>query len=136
MTTRRELVAGLCAVAACAGPEPIGRDSGIDPADLEVALPFADYPALREVDGTASVRTVRGTVLVVRTAVDAAAALSATCTHLGCVVSWRARTETMYCPCHGSEFGPDGQVEVGPATLPLDRYEATIGDDGITVRLT
>jgi len=46
------------------------------------------------------------------------AALSLECTHLGCLVN--AVDQGFYCPCHGSEFGPMGQVWSGPAPRNLD----------------
>lgn len=46
------------------------------------------------------------------------AALSLECTHLGCLVT--AVDEGFFCPCHGSEFGPLGEVYSGPAPRNLD----------------
>lgn len=48
---------------------------------------------------------------------DRLAALSLECTHLGCLVN--VVDQGFYCPCHGSEFGPRGEVYSGPATTPL-----------------
>lgn len=47
-------------------------------------------------------------------------ALDAVCTHLGCLVQERETAVSgFHCPCHGSEFGADGEVERGPAARPL-----------------
>jgi nitrite reductase/ring-hydroxylating ferredoxin subunit len=68
---------------------------------------------------------------------DGVHAVSAVCTHLGCVVKRSAGG--FDCPCHGSRFAPDGSVIQGPApkALPWLRCSldsgAVIVDEGETV---
>jgi len=44
--------------------------------------------------------------------------LSSICTHRRCLVDAEP-DHSFYCPCHGSTFGPDGQVTHGPARRDL-----------------
>ncbi len=62
---------------------------------------------------------------------DKMAAISTTCTHLGCIVSL---SETGFaCPCHGSRYDQDGNVTGGPAPKPLAWYEVSLAPNGEVV---
>ncbi|MEU2376750.1 FAD-dependent oxidoreductase [Streptomyces misionensis] len=50
-------------------------------------------------------------------------AVSARCTHLGCLVSFNRAERAWECPCHGSRFDVDGRVLQGPAVRPLERRD-------------
>jgi cytochrome b6-f complex iron-sulfur subunit len=59
---------------------------------------------------------------------DKLAAISTTCTHLGCIV---AISETGFaCPCHGSRYDQDGNVTGGPAPKPLAWYQVNLAPNG------
>jgi cytochrome b6-f complex iron-sulfur subunit len=56
--------------------------------------------------------------------------VSAVCTHLGCITSWRPERDIIACPCHGSKFTMQGNVIAGPAPRPLPRFLITLDDQG------
>ena len=57
-------------------------------------------------------------------------AISAICTHLGCITQWNADLDMIACPCHGSRFKKDGTVAQGPAPRPLQRFAVQLTPDG------
>ena len=54
---------------------------------------------------------------------DGVEAMWASCTHLGCEVSYEPQQDQWLCPCHGSLYSRDGQPVQGPAVSPLVRAE-------------
>ena len=57
-------------------------------------------------------------------------ALSAICTHLGCITQWKPEANMIACPCHGSKFEPNGKKIEGPAPRPLPHFSVTLTADG------
>ncbi|MDI3387915.1 FAD-dependent oxidoreductase [Streptomyces sp. B-S-A8] len=74
-------------------------------------------------EGGAVVRLGGKPCAVHRDGSGAVTALSARCTHLGCLVAYNDAEQTWECPCHGSRFATDGSVLQGPATHPLEQRE-------------
>ncbi len=48
-------------------------------------------------------------------------AIWARCTHLGCTPNWFQAENRFRCPCHGSNYTPQGDVIAGPAPKPMYR---------------
>lgn len=60
-------------------------------------------------------------------------ALSAVCTHLGCITNWKPDEGIVACPCHGSKFDKEGRKIEGPAPRPLPRFSIVLDDRGSLV---
>lgn len=57
-------------------------------------------------------------------------ALSAVCTHLGCLTAWNQDLGIIACPCHGSKFARTGEKIEGPAPKPLPWLKTSVSDEG------
>lgn len=57
-------------------------------------------------------------------------AVSAVCTHLGCITQWKPELSQIACPCHGSKFTSDGTKIEGPAPAPLPHFAISLTADG------
>ena len=57
-------------------------------------------------------------------------AVSAVCTHLGCITQWKPDSDVIACPCHGSKFMPEGTKIEGPAPRPLPHFAISLTADG------
>jgi len=62
------------------------------------------------------------------------AALSLTCTHLGCTLE--QEQDGYVCPCHGSRFAGDGQVQKGPAVKPMSALRVEVNGAGHVILFT
>jgi Rieske Fe-S protein len=88
---------------------------------------FAEYLMPAEIESADDLKPGQGGVLrdgknkiaVSRDADGKLQVRSAVCTHLGCHVHWNSTEQCWDCPCHGSQFAPDGAVLNGPALTPL-----------------
>lgn len=60
-------------------------------------------------------------------------ALTAVCTHLGCIVKWVSDKGEFLCPCHGGRYSAQGKVLSGPPPRPLESYPIKIEDTELVV---
>jgi Rieske Fe-S protein len=81
--------------------------------------PPVETPEQLEPDTAAIIRISGERCAVYRDQQGTIHAVSATCTHLGCVVAFNDAEKAWECPCHGSRFATDGTVLHGPANRPL-----------------
>ena len=57
-------------------------------------------------------------------------AISRTCTHLGCTLTYDQSEGQFICPCHQSRFSSTGKYISGPARKDLERFRVSVSDDG------
>ncbi|MET0792871.1 MAG: FAD-dependent oxidoreductase [Polyangiaceae bacterium] len=96
------------------------------------AAQYADWVSPADVSGVEHIPRGEGAIIRrglrrVAVYVDEAGApheLSATCPHLGGVVSWNPAEKSWDCPCHGSRFDCHGKVITGPALSDLERVRS------------
>ena len=63
-------------------------------------------------------------------------AMSASCTHMGCIVQWQDADRSFHCPCHGgifTEYGKPGQNSPIRYLTSLPRLETRIKDGKVYV---
>ncbi len=97
-----------------------------------VVANLAEYLGTGEVDSVDEIKPGEGAILrrgltkhaVYRAEDGTTTELSAACTHVGCIVHWNSFEKCWDCPCHGSQFQPDGRVLNAPAIRPLAKAEA------------
>ena len=99
------------------------------------ALGAAEIVVDRKVEDGTMTRTVKERLAVVKDASSPSglAAVSTTCTHLGCGVAWNAERKAFLCPCHGGVYGADGRVLAGPPPRPLAKAPLVVAGGRVTV---
>lgn len=75
------------------------------------------------------IKNARTLAYVRRTKENEVIAISAGCSHLGCIVTWDEDQKIFKCPCHEGRFDADGKVISGPPPDLLKRHKARI-DNG------
>jgi cytochrome b6-f complex iron-sulfur subunit len=94
-----------------------------------VRMSLEDLP----VGGAKNVRYKGAASVVIRTNERTFHALSAVCTHLGCIVKWDSGKQMLVCPCHAATFDINGNVVSGPAPRPLESYPVQIVQDEVII---
>ena len=82
-----------------------------------------------------SIRNLAGQSVVLINQSGTIRGFSASCTHLGCMVSWQKDRKVFHCPCHQGEFDPNGKAIAGPPKLPLTEFETKVVNQKIFVRM-
>ncbi len=73
--------------------------------------------------------------LLIRNTDGSYRALSATCTHLGCIVQYRGDLQEIWCACHNGIYDLNGRNVSGPPPRPLEAYEVHLRGDDVVVSL-
>ena len=132
--SRRTVLAGACAILALGSTALPAAAQGavrkLPDGRLEVRV--KDVPELAKVGGAVRVGNVRGTpVGVARTGPSAYRAFSLACPHQGVTVTRSSVGWT--CSAHGSEFEPDGDLVLGPATRGLSKVPSALRRGALVV---
>ncbi len=90
----------------------------------------SEYPLEEGKPATVDLRWQREQRVWIVTSPEGIYAFEAKCTHLGCTPRWEAASLKFKCPCHGSNFDPEGDVVAGPAPKPLYRLNVNLSGDG------
>jgi Rieske Fe-S protein len=76
-------------------------------------------------------KNARTLAYVKRIKEDEVIAISAGCTHLGCIVTWDEESKIFKCPCHDGRYDAEGKVISGPPPAPLQRHKTKVEDGRI-----
>ncbi len=79
------------------------------------------------------VRFGRKPVIILRDGDDKVHALSATCTHLQCIVQFSKERQQIICACHNGVYDLAGKNISGPPPRPLEEFIVKIIDKEIVI---
>ena len=129
--------AGLAFVGCSVFATKVDPDLKVAAVGQEVRIPVTAQPWLASGDGSMAVEVegAEDKILLFRTPGGALAAVSMSCTHIGCDVEYSPEAGHIVCPCHGSEFANNGTVLNGPAKDPLKSYPVRRDGSDIVISL-
>ncbi len=116
-------------------PPVTNNPDAVKPTDSKMSVGFTLVGSVADLDKNGYLQTQTVAVLRDQNNSEKLIAVNPKCTHQGCDVKWSAGQKRYECPCHGSNFGADGEVLNGPATKPLAVYSAKIVDTQVLVEI-
>jgi cytochrome b6-f complex iron-sulfur subunit len=132
---RRNFIKNTCLTCAALAVgitiESCQKNNSVQPTSVNFTLDLtsSSNAALNNIGGWIS----QNNVIVIRTGSSTYAALSETCTHAGCSVSYSSSSKQLVCPCHGGVFDSNGNVVSGPPSSPLPQYKTSLSGNTLTV---
>ncbi len=96
---------------------------------LTIDITSTEFAALASAGGY----VVKSGIIIINTGGDTFVALSAICTHQGCVVGYNSSAGNIQCGYHGSVFSTAGAVLNGPASTPLAKYSVSKAGNILTI---
>jgi Rieske Fe-S protein len=121
------IVSPLTGITAFAGQKTMA------PVTLDLIKP--DNEALTKTGGVLKIPNPldkKKPIIVVRLSETEVTAYSSKCTHMGCEVSLPVNA-LIICPCHKARFDNKGNVLKGPAKKPLQKFEAVLQGNTVTI---
>jgi quinol---cytochrome c reductase iron-sulfur subunit, bacillus type len=112
-------------------------DLGSDSSYASLTTPVRRIVKIEQVDGwreAVSQKPVYVTSGKRKGSLNNTEVLSAVCPHLGCEVPWNPQEGKFMCPCHGSQFAPDGSLLQGPALRGMDTLPVKVEKEDLMVR--
>ena len=117
------------------GARAQGDNESKQPAKSSLSVGFTLVGTVVDLDKNGYLQTKEVAVLRNPNNSQQLIAVNPKCTHQGCDVKWSTGEQKYQCPCHGSNFGADGDVLNGPATKPLTAYAAKIVGTQVLVEI-
>jgi Rieske Fe-S protein len=105
------------------------RASELDPPNRMLAAKVSDLKS----NSAKTFRFGSRPGLLIESAPGEFKAMSATCTHLGCTVQYRADIREVWCACHNGIYDLNGHNVSGPPPRPLEQFEVQVRGDEIYV---
>lgn len=126
------MLGGIGAVLAAAAAWPVWQYLAPRKSEGEgqkVTIPRSQVPP-----GSAHFFSFRGhPAVILQARANEFIALTAVCTHLGCIVKWLPEKNEFECPCHAGRFSPEGKVLGGPPPKPLESYPVSVQADNLVI---
>lgn len=89
----------------------------------------AEFPA----NTSKIIKFGRKPVILIKTEDNQYKALSASCTHLDCIVQYKQDTKQIWCACHNGIYDLNGRNVSGPPPKPLEEYDVKVIKEEIVI---